>query len=184
METVSFQNLSGSEGKDNRRRAITRTFWTLSNGGTTQLDLGIFSGYWPNQPRPLITPEGLSKVFELAGTGEEPEIAWQILRDAYHAQEDGEYRRAIIDAGIAFERAVDAWLEDRLARVEAGPAKFIRDKTKRASLGRMIPTLKDLGWVAPAGIDQFVALRNDTIHNGNVPNNDQVLGHWPSLLKH
>lgn len=104
----------------------------------------------------------LSSAFHAAGCDHAPPLEWQLLREALRAFEVGQYRRVLIEAGIAAEVA----LTEYLTRGRRMP------KTDKPTLGTLVATEEATGEasILPPGFRESVlAARNQVIHHRQTP---------------
>ncbi|MDQ0648714.1 hypothetical protein QFZ53_002910 [Microbacterium natoriense] len=167
VECLTLQHISSRDDtKLRQRRTLDKILWTDTGGSSELLDIG-HAGWSRYGPIDAMTADGFSNVLQLAAVDTVPDLAWQLLRDSFHAHGYAEDRRAVIDAAAALEVGYSRWLEDRLDGVDAQVAELILGS--RATLGLKLEQAKVLGWVAPAGTGDLVSLRNRAVHGGYSP---------------
>lgn len=110
----------------------------------------------------------LSSAFHAAGCDHAPPLEWQLLREALRAFEGGQYRRVLIEAGIAAEVA----LTEYLIRGRRMP------KTDRPTLGTLVAAEEAAGEtsILPPGFRESVlTARNQVIHHRQFPSDDDAV---------
>ncbi|QNF94172.1 MULTISPECIES: hypothetical protein [Janibacter] len=110
----------------------------------------------------------LSSAFHAAGCGHAPPLEWQLLREALRAFEIGQYRRVLIEAGIAAEVA----LTEYLTRVRRMP------KAGKPTLGTLVTEEEAAGdsSILPARFRESVlTARNQVIHHRLFPTDDDAV---------
>jgi len=104
----------------------------------------------------------LSLGFHAAGCDHAPPLEWHLLREALRAFEGGQYRRVLIEAGIAAEVA----LAEYLTRRRRMP------KNDRPTLGTLVAVEEAAGEssILPRGFQEHVlTARNQVIHHRRFP---------------
>lgn len=110
----------------------------------------------------------LSSAFHAAGCNHAPPLEWQLLREALRAFEGGQYRRVLVEAGIAAEVA----LNDHLTKHKRMPRK------NKPTLGILVKQEEKAGVdsIVPRNFYEYVVeTRNDVIHHGFVPTDDEAM---------
>jgi hypothetical protein len=109
----------------------------------------------------------------LALAGEDPPLAWILLRDARSLREAGagQRRRAVIDAATPAELAVTAMLDGLLKnpkkRAKLEKKHLMLSQKKHLMLGQKTDLLDKLGSPLPQSFyDNLVYKRNDAVHEG------------------
>lgn len=110
----------------------------------------------------------LSSAFHAAGCNHAPPLEWQLLREALRAFEVGQYRRVLMEAGIAAEVA----LTEYLTRARRMP------KQDKPTLGTLVAAEEAAGEasILPRGFRESVlTARNQVIHHRQFPTDDDAM---------
>ena len=142
--------------------------WSGDQHGHRHTQTGSYFSEVPREPEP-VTVEHLRKCMRLASKGDRPPTEWLLIRDARSLAAEGEYRRAVLDAGSAAELALTALLETHLypAGDEIRKALFDRYRT--------LGGLKDLAeQLVRAKLpdqlqDNLITPRNHAVHRPHEP---------------
>jgi hypothetical protein len=87
------------------------------------------------------------------------------LSDARSLHNDGQWRRAVIDAATAAEVAITSWLDNRLSTAEPDVKAALLNTP--LTLGRLHRLYTQLGGTLPSDFDNLVVRpRNNAAHRG------------------
>lgn len=110
----------------------------------------------------------LSSAFHAAGCGHAPPLEWQLLREALRAFEVGQYRRVLIEAGIAAEVALTEYLTRSRRMPKAG----------KPTLGTLVAVEEAAGETSvlpPSFRESVLTARNQVIHHRLFPTDDDAV---------
>ena len=172
LETVTGQHLTQVGHRKTEFIGNKTPIWTLLEDGThgTPISIATTSDLSLGQVHG-VTADIFRECVSLAG--EEPGLAWTLLRDARSLSEVGQYRRAVIDAATAAEVAVSAILDTRLQGTDEQVRKALLASNRM--LGPKGKLLNKLGCPPlPSTFDEdLVKPRNDAVHKGEPPDGVQ-----------
>ena len=142
--------------------------WSGDEAGTRHTPSGsnLFN---VQRPPDAISANDLERGVQLARKCHRPETEWLLIRDARSLASEGEYRRAVLDAGSAAELALTALLETHLYPAGDPIREALIDRC------RTLGALKDLALqLIPEKVpeqlqDDVIAPRNDAVHRADEP---------------
>ncbi|MFZ1383256.1 MAG: hypothetical protein WAS54_10825 [Scrofimicrobium sp.] len=98
------------------------------------------------------------------------------LRRAKDAAKQANRRVALSEAGAALDEGLDDWLMNGNADLVGNERKYVANRND--SLAKKIEfARKHRSWNSPTGVDELREARNDSIHQGIIPNNAKTLAH-------
>jgi hypothetical protein len=120
----------------------------------------------------VLTPRGLHRCLFAVASGHIPAPERLHLCDARSLHNDGQWRRAVIDAATAAEVAITSWLDNRLNTAEPQVKTALLGTS--LTLGRLHRLYTQLGGALPSGFDNLVVRpRNHAAHRGMALNGEQ-----------
>jgi hypothetical protein len=163
VEVVTGQDLANL---GDRRPKQPQTFhlWGGNPDGTMRpLVMTIHGKPFPQAP--ALTSQGLQGCLAAVARGQ-PALQERLhLSDARSLHNDGQWRRAVIDAATAAEVAITSWLDNRLSAAEPDVKAALLNTP--LTLGRLHRLYTQLGGVLPGDFDRLVVKpRNDAAHRG------------------
>jgi hypothetical protein len=87
-----------------------------ADGTMRPLSMMIYGSFFP--PTNALTSGGFRACLRAVARGQRPAPERLHLTDARSMHNDGQWRRAVIDAATAAEVAITSWLDNRLASAE------------------------------------------------------------------
>ncbi|WP_155945213.1 hypothetical protein [Mycobacterium marinum] len=151
-------------GEGRPKRPQNFHLWAGSSGGTMRPLAMMFQGNIFGQ-EPALTALGLAGCFSAIARGQAPPPERLHLSDARSLHNDGQWRRAVIDAATAAEVAITSWLDQRLKTAEPDVKLALLDTP--LTLGRLHRLYTRLGGTLPNDFDNLVVKpRNNAAHRG------------------
>jgi hypothetical protein len=163
IEVVTGQDLA-KPGDRRPKQPQTFHLWGSNPDGTMRPLPFILHGI-PFPQAPPLNSIGLLGCLSAAagGKGAPPERLH--LSDARSLHNDGQWRRAVIDATTAAEVGITSWLDNRLSTAEPDVKAALLNTP--LTLGRLHRLYTQLGGELPSGFDNAVVKpRNDAAHRG------------------
>lgn len=163
VEVVTGQDLANL---GDRRPKQPQTFhlWAGNPDGTMRPLSMLFHGTVYPQVNAL-TSHGLHGCLSAVARGQAPPPERLHLSDARSLHNDGQWRRAVIDAATAAEVAITSWLDNRLSTAEADVKAALLNTP--LTLGRLHRLYTQLGGTLPRDFDRLVVTpRNHAAHRG------------------
>jgi hypothetical protein len=128
------------------------------------LSMMFYANIFPTNIQVLIS-DGLEACLSAVARGQTPAPERLHLSDARSLHNDGQWRRAVIDAATAAEVAITSWLDSRLDAAEPDIKAALLDAP--LTLGRLHRLYTKLGGELPGNFDKLVvAPRNHAAHRG------------------
>jgi hypothetical protein len=156
IEVVTGQDLA-TPGERRPKRPQTFHLWGGTPDGTVRPLPMVFHGK-PFPQTPVLTAAGLLRCMSAVAQGMAAPPERLHLSDARMLHNNGEWRRAVIDAATAAEVGMTSWLD-----ANADP----QVANKRRTLGKLWPVYQDLGGAVPDDFQKLVVdPRNDAAHRG------------------
>jgi hypothetical protein len=167
IEVTTGQDLA-SLGDRRPKRPQTFHLWGGNADGTMRPLAMLFqaTGFPPSHPLPA---EGLRTCLAAVAEGRAAPQERLHLSDARSLHNNGQWRRAVIDAATAAEVAITSWIDSNAnSDVKADLAK------KPKPLGALWPLYKRLGGAVPDNFQKLVVdPRNDAAHRGMALTSEQ-----------
>jgi hypothetical protein len=163
VEVVTGQDLANL---GDRRPKQPQTFhlWAGNPDGTMRPLSMLFHGTIHPQVNAL-TAHRLRGCLAAVARGQAPPPERLHLADARSLHNDGQWRRAVIDAATAAEVAITSWLDNRLSSAEPEVKAALLDTP--LTLGRLHRLYTQLGGALPRNFDELVVKpRNNAAHRG------------------
>ena len=163
VEIVTGQDLA-SLGERRPKKPQIFHLWAGNTDGTMR-PLAMMFHATPFLQAPALTSHGLQGCLSAVARGQLPPPERLHLTDARSLHNDGQWRRAVIDAATAAEVAITSWLDNRLSTAEPDVKAALLGTP--LTLGRLHRLYTRLGGVLPGDFDKLVVKpRNDAAHRG------------------
>jgi hypothetical protein len=164
IEVVTGQDLA-SLGDRRPKQPQTFHLWGGNADGTMRpLSTMFYATFYPTNIQ-VLTSDGLQACLSAVARGQTPAPERLHLSDARSLHNDGQWRRAVIDAATAAEVAIISWLDSRLKTAEPDVKAALLDTP--LTLGRLHRLYTKLGGELPGNFDKLVvAPRNHAAHRG------------------
>jgi hypothetical protein len=162
IEVVSAQDLA-SLGERRPKQPQTFHLWGGNPDGTMRpLLMMFYATFYPTNIQ-VLTSDGLFACLSAVARGQTPAPERLHLSDARSLHNDGQWRRAVIDAATAAEVAITSWLDNRLKSADPDVKAALLDTP--LTLGRLHRLYTKLGGSLPGNFDQLVVSpRNHAAH--------------------
>jgi hypothetical protein len=171
LEVVSRQDLHEKFIVEHRSGRTALVWIDRGNNPRGSL-LGDEGGFTLNFGKALaITPDDWERILTKASEGVDPPEAHLFIRDARQALNDGNHRRAVLDAATAAEISLAELRDKAVQGADSGLAVYIEKKVKQ--IERLAGFLRAVGETLPENITEDIARpRNDAIHRGHDPSEE------------
>ncbi|BCP06107.1 hypothetical protein [Mycobacterium paraintracellulare] len=163
IEVVTGQDLARL-GERRPKQPQTFHLWGGNADGTMRpLAMMFRANFFPQAP--ALNSFGLLGCLSAVARGQSAPPERLHLSDARSLHNDGQWRRAVIDAATAAEVAITSWLDNRLSTAEFAVKAALLNTP--LTLGRLHRLYTQLGGVLPQDFDNLVVKpRNDAAHRG------------------
>jgi hypothetical protein len=170
IEVVTGQDLA-NPGDRRPKQPQTFHLWGGNSDGTMRpLSMLFHAKLFPHTE--VLTPRGLHRCLFAVASGHIPAPERLHLCDARSLHNDGQWRRAVIDAATAAEVAITSWLDNRLNTAEPQVKTALLGTS--LTLGRLHRLYTQLGGALPSGFDNLVVRpRNHAAHRGMALHGEQ-----------
>jgi hypothetical protein len=164
IEVITGQDLA-TLGDRRPKQPQTFHLWVGNPDGTMRpLSMMFYATIHPTNIQTL-TSNGLLGCLSAVAQGQAPAPERLHLSDARSLHNDGQWRRAVIDAATAAEVAITSWLDNRLNTAEPDVKAALLDTP--LTLGRLHKLYTKLGGTLPRDFDKLlVTPRNHAAHRG------------------
>lgn len=172
IEVITSQDLAAA-GQRRPTRPQTFHLWSGNPDGTMRpLAMMLRGTGYPTTD--VLTSDGLRACLSAVARGEAPAPERLHLSDARSLHNDGQWRRAVIDAATAAEVAITSWLDKRLDAAEPVVKESLMDPPP--TLGRLHRLYTRLGGALPSDFDRrLVRPRNHAAHRGMALSEEESL---------
>lgn len=163
IEVLTGQDLAAL-GDRRPKKPQTFHLWSGNPDGTMRpLAMMLYGSIYPNIN--VLTSQGLQACLSAVAREQSPPPERLHLSDARSLHNDGQWRRAVIDAATAAEVAITSWLDNRLSTAEPEVKSALLQSPR--TLGRLHRLYTQLGGELPSQFDQRVVTpRNRAAHRG------------------
>lgn len=163
VEVVTGQDLAAL-GERRPKQPQTFHLWGGNADGTMRpLAMMFQANIFPQAA--ALTSDGLRACLSAVAQGQSPPPERLHLSDARALHNNGQWRRAVIDAATAAEVAITSWLDTRLSNAEPDVKAALLNTP--LTLGRLHRLYTQLGGVLPSEFEKLVVKpRNDAAHRG------------------
>lgn len=187
---IYFEIFTGNSLTEDARRAPVLapcSYYVDAQGQQLMLDIGSTIGFPPDTRINLFEKSHIERVLSATASGKDPNTEFRLLREAYRALRNGDYRKAVFEACGGIELLLVELISEKLADM---PTSFGQRLLKKFSnLGGTFELAALLGIGLPTGLNAqaLIESRNHVVHRAHRPDKreaEDVIGAFEALLGH